>query len=99
MNVELTEKDKDTDKQENKERIKKSRYNRERERCMMEEIPEYLGREKTGIGWKERKEGAECARKKETMERKWTKEWKNVLGRKKQWRQNGRKRYGRGRKG
>jgi hypothetical protein len=77
MNVELSEKDKDTDKQENKERIKKSRYNRERERCMMEEIPEYLGREKTGIGWKERKEGAECARKKETMETKWTKKiWK-----------------------
>ncbi|KAH0810362.1 hypothetical protein GEV33_012427 [Tenebrio molitor] len=75
--TELSEKDKDTDKQENKERIKKSRYNRERERCMMEEIPEYLGREKTGIGWKERKEGAECARKKETMETKWTKKiWK-----------------------
>jgi hypothetical protein len=76
MNVELGEKDKDTDKQENKERIKKSRYNRERERCMMEEIPEYLGREKTGIGWKERKEGAECARKKETMETKWRMEWR-----------------------
>jgi hypothetical protein len=41
---------------------------------MTEEVPEYLGREnarerkdvgtrreKTGIGWKERKEGAECA--------------------------------------
>jgi hypothetical protein len=71
MNVELSEKNKDTDKQENKERIKKSRYNRERERCMMEEIPEYLGREKTGIGWKERKEGAECAREKETIKHMW----------------------------
>jgi hypothetical protein len=71
MNVELSERDKDTDKRkkERKERIKESRYNRE-----------YLGREstrerkrwgdsdlrtKTGIGWKERKEGAECAMSRE----------------------------------
>jgi hypothetical protein len=46
MNVEPSERDKDTDKQERRERIKKSRYNREYERCMTEEIPEYLGREK-----------------------------------------------------
>jgi hypothetical protein len=72
MNVELNERDKDTDKQERKERIKESRYNREYERCMPEEIPEYLGREsarerkmKTGIGWKEKKEGVECAMRKE----------------------------------
>jgi hypothetical protein len=45
MNVDLSERDKDTDKQERRERIKKSRYNREYERCMTEEIPEYLGRE------------------------------------------------------
>jgi hypothetical protein len=43
MSVELSERDKDTDKQERRERIKESRYNSERERCMTEEIPEYLG--------------------------------------------------------
>jgi hypothetical protein len=45
MNVELSERDKDTDKQERREKIEESRYNREYERCMTEEIPEYLGRE------------------------------------------------------
>jgi hypothetical protein len=73
MNVELSEWDKDTDKQERNEIMKESRYNRKCERCMTEEIPEYLGREsakekklwrdldvgtrrqKTCIGWKERK--------------------------------------------
>jgi hypothetical protein len=30
MNVELSERDKDTDKQERRERIKESRYNRKR---------------------------------------------------------------------
>jgi hypothetical protein len=45
MNVELSERDKDTDKQERRERIKESRYNREYETCMTEEIPEYLWRE------------------------------------------------------
>jgi hypothetical protein len=48
MNVELSERDKDTDKQERRERIKESRYNRKYERCMTEEIPE----------------GRECKRKK-----------------------------------
>jgi hypothetical protein len=38
MNVELSERGKDTDKQERKQRMKESR-------CMTEEIPEYLGRE------------------------------------------------------
>jgi hypothetical protein len=33
-----------THKQERRERIKESRYNREYERCMIEEILEYLGR-------------------------------------------------------
>ncbi|KAH0809508.1 hypothetical protein GEV33_013282 [Tenebrio molitor] len=54
-------------KQERRERIEESRYNRKYQTCTSEEIPEYLGdsklgtrREKTGIGWKERKEGAEC---------------------------------------
>jgi hypothetical protein len=32
MNVDLSERDKDTDKQERKEKIKESRYNREYER-------------------------------------------------------------------
>jgi hypothetical protein len=45
MNVELSERDKDTDKQERRERIKESRYNRKYEKCMTEEIPEYLERE------------------------------------------------------
>ncbi|KAH0808932.1 hypothetical protein GEV33_013859 [Tenebrio molitor] len=45
MNVELSEEDKDTDKQERRERIKESRYNREHERCMTEQIAENLGRE------------------------------------------------------
>jgi hypothetical protein len=39
----LSKRDKDTDKQERREIIKGSRYNREYERCMTEEIPEYLG--------------------------------------------------------
>jgi hypothetical protein len=43
MNVELNKRDKDTDKQERREKIKESRYNREYESCMTEEIPEYLG--------------------------------------------------------
>jgi hypothetical protein len=36
INVDLSERDKDTDKQERREKIKKSRYNREYERCMTE---------------------------------------------------------------
>jgi hypothetical protein len=43
MNVELSERDKDTDKQERREKSK--RYNRKYEKCMTEEIPEYLGKE------------------------------------------------------
>jgi hypothetical protein len=46
MNVELSERDKDTEKQKRRERIKDSRYNKEYERCMTKEIPEYLGRER-----------------------------------------------------
>jgi hypothetical protein len=76
MNAELSERDKDTDKQERRERIEESSYNREYERCMTQEIPEYLGsesarekkimaREETGIGWKERKEGAEWVMRRE----------------------------------
>jgi hypothetical protein len=46
MNVELSERDKDTDKQEKRERIKEARYNRKHKKCMTEEIPEYLGKER-----------------------------------------------------
>jgi hypothetical protein len=45
MNVEPSERNKDTDKQIRRERIKEFRYNRKYERCTTEEIPEYLGRE------------------------------------------------------
>jgi hypothetical protein len=47
MNVELSERDKDTDKQERRERIKEPRYKSEYEKCITEKIPEYLGREST----------------------------------------------------
>jgi hypothetical protein len=76
MNVELSERDKDTNNQKRRERIKESRITG---RYMTEEIPEYLGgesaaekkmmarfrcgkveREKS-IGRKERKESAGCA--------------------------------------
>jgi hypothetical protein len=71
INVELSEREKDTDGQARKrERIKESRYNREYERCTWREIERESNRkktngvgrrrEKTGIGRKERKEGAEC---------------------------------------
>ncbi|KAH0816889.1 hypothetical protein GEV33_005903 [Tenebrio molitor] len=51
MCAELRERDRDTDKQERRERIRESRYNREYERCVTEDVPVYLGREST----KERK--------------------------------------------
>jgi hypothetical protein len=51
MCAELSERDRDTDKQERRERIRESRYNREYERCVTEDVPVYLGREST----KERK--------------------------------------------
>jgi hypothetical protein len=38
MNVELSERDKNTEKQERRERIKESRYNRKYERCMPEKF-------------------------------------------------------------
>jgi hypothetical protein len=52
VDVWLSERDKDTEKQGRRERIKKSTYNRKCERYMTEEIPEYLERER------------ECKRKK-----------------------------------
>jgi hypothetical protein len=45
MNVELSERDKNTNKQERRKIIKEFRYNREYEGYMTEEIPKYLGRE------------------------------------------------------
>jgi hypothetical protein len=72
MCVELSERDRDTDKQERRERIRESRYNREYERCVTEEVPVYLAKfrcgnkesERTGIGRKKKK-GAGCAARKE----------------------------------
>jgi hypothetical protein len=47
MNVELSERDKDTDKQERRERIKESRYNRKYKKV--------YDRRNSGVaGWKER---------------------------------------------
>jgi hypothetical protein len=46
INVEVNERDKDTDKEERRERIKGFRYSREYERSMTEGIPEFLGRER-----------------------------------------------------
>jgi hypothetical protein len=45
MNVELSERNKNTDKQERSDIIKESKYNKKYEKCMIEEIPKYLGRE------------------------------------------------------
>jgi hypothetical protein len=83
MCAELSERDRDTDKQERRERIRESRYNREYERCVTE-VPVYLGREsakerkmmagfrcgneereRTGTGWRRRKECAGCAVRRE----------------------------------
>jgi hypothetical protein len=50
MNAELSEKDKNTDKQERKERIKESRYNKEYDKCMTEEIPEIPCKRKKNDG-------------------------------------------------
>jgi hypothetical protein len=44
MNVELSKRDQDTDNEERRERVKESRCNRNYERCMTKEIPEYLER-------------------------------------------------------
>jgi hypothetical protein len=83
MNVELSKRDKDTDEQGRRERIKESRYKgvwevydrgnsgvpgeREcKERKMMARFRRgKTRREKRGIGWKRRKEGAECAMRRE----------------------------------
>ncbi|KAJ3617959.1 hypothetical protein MTP99_005998 [Tenebrio molitor] len=43
MSAELSEKDKDTDKQERRARIRESRYNREYERCVTEEMMSRFG--------------------------------------------------------
>jgi hypothetical protein len=47
------ERDKQTDKQERRERIREFRYNREYERCMIEEIPEYLRRVQEKEKWRD----------------------------------------------
>jgi hypothetical protein len=43
--AELSERGRDTDKQEKRERIRESRYIRKYERCMAEDVKVYLGRE------------------------------------------------------
>jgi hypothetical protein len=45
MCAELSERDTDTDKQERMERIRESRYNREYEKCVTEDVPVYPGKE------------------------------------------------------
>jgi hypothetical protein len=70
MSVELSERDKDTDKQERRERIKESRYNRKYERCMTQEILEYRRKRKEVL------EGEEtrcrmCYEEGETIEHMW----------------------------
>jgi hypothetical protein len=83
----LSERDKDTEKHERRERIKESRYNRKYERCtcMTEEIPKYLGRESAKerkmmarfrSGKEEREngywmEGVERRKKKNTIQQMW----------------------------
>ncbi|KAJ3621510.1 hypothetical protein MTP99_003633 [Tenebrio molitor] len=83
MNIELSERDKDTDKQERRERMKESRYNRKYERCVTEEIPEYLWRENTKerkmmtrFRWRNEKERKEekcrmCYEERETIAHMW----------------------------
>jgi hypothetical protein len=71
-NVELREREKDTNKQDRRQRIKESRYNREYERCMTEEISEYLGREYK----RDKRKGDErrcrmCYEERETIEHMW----------------------------
>jgi hypothetical protein len=39
MCAKLSERDRDTDKQERRERIRESRYNRAYERCVTEDVP------------------------------------------------------------
>jgi hypothetical protein len=72
VNVELSERDKDTVKQEKRERIKESRDNRQYERCMAEEIPEYLRRERVQNGEDGREMGwmKEIWKRKERIEKK-----------------------------
>jgi hypothetical protein len=95
MNVELNERDKDTDKQERRERIKK--YNRGSMRGVWQrkfgstweervqekekwwrDLDVGTRREKTDREWKERKEGAECAMRRERNGEKY---WMKTEGR------------------
>jgi hypothetical protein len=53
MSVELSERDRDTDNQERRERIRECTYKWEYERCMTEDVPVYLGRESVQM-WERR---------------------------------------------
>jgi hypothetical protein len=81
MCVELSERDRDTDKQERRERIRESRYNREYERCVTEEVPVYLAkfrcgnkeRERENRYWtEEEKRCRMCREEREMIEHMWS---------------------------
>jgi hypothetical protein len=112
MNVELSERDKNTNKQERSDIIKESKYNKKYEKCMTEEIPKYLGRESA----RERKLMARFRYGNEEIENKYWMEGEDrrcrmcyeererarngeKYGMKTEERYDGRKRYGRGVKG
>jgi hypothetical protein len=128
IKVELSKRDKDTDKQERRERTKESRYNGitgsmrgvwqrkfrntwgervQKKEKWWRDVDVGTRREKTGIGWEGRKEGAECAmRRKRKLSTygmdvaKWKREGeKGNKGRNAEWRYDWWKRYRRGGKG
>jgi hypothetical protein len=87
MNIELSERDKDTDKQKRRERIKESRYIRKYEWYMTEEIPERVSarerkmmarfrcgnKDRENTYWKEgeKRRCRMCYEEKETIEHMW----------------------------
>jgi hypothetical protein len=71
MNVELSERDKDRDEEERREKIKEFRYNKEYERCMTE----YMGRD----GAREKKMMARFRCGNEERENRYWRKVQNVL--------------------
>jgi hypothetical protein len=75
MCAELSERDRDTDKQERRERIRESRYNREYERCVTEDVPVYRcgNEERENKYWMEEEERMcrMCREERETIEHMW----------------------------
>jgi hypothetical protein len=72
MSVELSERDKDTDKQERREIIRESTYNREYERCMTEDVPVNLGRERAFRCGNEKRENRYWTEEEERRSRMWS---------------------------